>query len=81
MEHSQPEGAAVARENRVSRGPRRTVADGEIPVIDLSKAGGGRESWDRPRIVVYLWAGCELLFVTNAWQPSSSTQLSSAATP
>lgn len=41
------------------------------PVIDLSKAPGHRESWDRPRAVVYCWALCELLFVTSAWQPSS----------
>lgn len=41
------------------------------PVIDLSKAPGHRESWDRPRTVVFSWALFELLFVTSAWQPSS----------
>ncbi|MDN3311633.1 acetyltransferase [Microbacterium oryzae] len=47
----------------------------EIPVIDLSKAPGERASWDRPRWVVYLWGVCELLFVTNAWQISSSLRV------
>ncbi|MCR2808898.1 MULTISPECIES: acetyltransferase [unclassified Microbacterium] len=46
-----------------------------IPVIDLSKAPGERASWDRPIWVVYLWAVCELLFVTNAWQISSSLRI------
>lgn len=45
-------------------------SDGE-PVINLADAPGERTSWDRPRIVVYLWALVELLFVTNAWQISS----------
>ena len=43
----------------------------DIPVIDLSKAPGERAAWDRPAWVVYLWAVCELLFVTNPWQISS----------
>ena len=47
----------------------------EVPVIDLSKAPGERASWDRPAWVVYLWAICELLFVTNAWQISSSLRV------
>lgn len=42
-----------------------------VPVIPLREAPGERASWDRPRIVVYLWAIFELLFVTNAWQISS----------
>lgn len=42
-----------------------------FPVLDLSQAPGGRESWDRPRVVVYAWTLFELLFVTSAWQPSS----------
>lgn len=42
-----------------------------IPVIDLSKAPGEGAAWDRPRIVIYLWAICELLVVTNPWQISS----------
>lgn len=40
-------------------------------VIDLSRAPGSGEAWDRPRAVVYLWSACELLFVTNPWQISS----------
>ncbi|MDN4641332.1 acetyltransferase [Agreia sp. PsM10] len=47
----------------------------EAPVIDLSKAPGERAAWDRPRIVVYLWAVAELIFVTNAWQISSSLRV------
>jgi putative colanic acid biosynthesis acetyltransferase WcaF len=44
----------------------------EAPVIDLSQAPGERAAWDRPAWVVYSWAICELLFVTNPWQISSS---------
>lgn len=47
----------------------------EVPVIDLSKAPGERAAWDRPAWVVYLWAVCELLFVTNPWQISSSLRI------
>lgn len=47
----------------------------DVPVIDLSKAPGERTAWDRPRWVVYVWAVCELLFVTNAWQISSSLRV------
>ena len=43
----------------------------DIPVIDLSKAPGERAAWDQPAWKVYLWAVCELLFVTNPWQISS----------
>jgi putative colanic acid biosynthesis acetyltransferase WcaF len=42
-----------------------------IPVIDLSKAPGEHAAWDRPKMVIYLWAVVELLFITNAWQISS----------
>ena len=45
--------------------------DAPVPVIDLSKAPGKREAWDRPTWVVYLWALCELVFVTNPFQISS----------
>jgi putative colanic acid biosynthesis acetyltransferase WcaF len=38
--------------------------DEPVRVIDLSKAPGEREAWDRPSGVVYLWALCELVFVT-----------------
>lgn len=44
---------------------------GDVPVIDLSKAPGERAAWDQPRWKIYLWAVCEMLFVTNAWQISS----------
>lgn len=47
----------------------------DIPVIDLSKAPGERAAWDRPAWVVYLWAVCELLFVTNPWQVSSRLRI------
>ncbi|TFB77215.1 acetyltransferase [Cryobacterium flavum] len=47
----------------------------EVPVIDLSKAPGRGEAWDRSRAIVYLWAVCELLFVTNAWQVSSTIRV------
>ncbi len=47
----------------------------DIPVIDLSKAPGERAAWDRPAWVVYLWAVCELLFVTNPWQISSRLRI------
>ena len=44
-------------------------------VIDLSKAPGEREAWDRPAWVVYLWALCELVFVTNPFQASSQLRV------
>lgn len=47
----------------------------DIPVIDLSQAPGERAAWDRPAWVVYLWAVCELLFVTNPWQISSGLRI------
>lgn len=48
----------------------------QIPrVIDLSKAPGERQAWDRPRFVVYLWALVELLLVTNPLQISSSLRV------
>lgn len=47
----------------------------DIPVIDLSKAPGERAAWDRPAWQVYLWAACELLFVTNPWQISSGLRV------
>ncbi|TFC33838.1 acetyltransferase [Cryobacterium sp. TMT2-14] len=42
-----------------------------VPVINLEDAPGERTAWDRPRLYVYLWAICELLFVYNPWQISS----------
>lgn len=47
----------------------------EIPVVDLSDRPGTRESWDRSALQVYLWAICELLFVYNPWQISSSIRV------
>jgi putative colanic acid biosynthesis acetyltransferase WcaF len=47
----------------------------DIPVIDLSKAPGERAAWDQPTWKVYLWAVCELLFVTNPWQISSGLRV------
>jgi putative colanic acid biosynthesis acetyltransferase WcaF len=47
----------------------------DIPVIDLSKAPGERAAWDQPNWKVYLWAVCELLFVTNPWQISSGLRV------
>jgi len=47
----------------------------EVPVISLRAAPGERASWGRPSWVVYLWGACELLFVTNPWQISSSLRV------
>ena len=47
----------------------------DIPVIDLSKAPGERAAWGQPAWKVYLWAACELLFVTNPWQISSGLRV------
>lgn len=47
----------------------------DIPVIDLSKAPGEKAAWDQPRLKIYLWAICELLFVTNPWQISSGIRV------
>lgn len=46
-----------------------------VRVIDLSKAPGKREAWGRPSWVVYLWALCELAFVTNPLQVSSTLRV------
>lgn len=46
-----------------------------VRVISLGAAPGEHAAWDRPRSVIYLWALCELLFVTNAWQVSSSLRV------
>jgi putative colanic acid biosynthesis acetyltransferase WcaF len=43
----------------------------DVPVIDLSRAPGARESWDAPVWKVLLWAVAELLLVSNHWQISS----------
>jgi putative colanic acid biosynthesis acetyltransferase WcaF len=49
--------------------------DEPVRVIDLSKAPGERDAWDRPSWVVYLWALCELAFVTNPFQISSGLRV------
>lgn len=49
--------------------------DDSIPVIPLAAAPGERAAWDRPRWIVYLWAVCERLFVTNSWQISSGLRV------
>jgi putative colanic acid biosynthesis acetyltransferase WcaF len=46
-----------------------------VPVIDLSVAPGERSVWGRPTWFVYLWAVCELLFVANPWQVSSTIRV------
>jgi len=42
-----------------------------VPVISLADAPGEKAAWDRPMVLVYLWAVFERLFVTNSWQISS----------
>lgn len=44
---------------------------GNVHIVNLSLAPGERETWDRSRLVVYLWGVVELLFVTNPLQISS----------
>lgn len=41
------------------------------PVIDLSRAPGRHESWDRPAPIVYLWGLVELAVLRNPLQVSS----------
>lgn len=47
----------------------------DIPVIPLRDAPGEKAAWDRPKIVVYLWAIFERLLVTNSWQISSGLRV------
>lgn len=56
-------------------GETSALDDSTTPVIDLSRAPGERQSWDRPAIIVYLWGVFELLFVTNPWQISSGVRV------
>ena len=51
------------------------VEQNDIPVIDLSLAPGERQAWGRPRLFVYLWGACELLFIYNPWQISSGLRV------
>jgi putative colanic acid biosynthesis acetyltransferase WcaF len=60
-------------------GSRMSRYDPHLPqvrVISLARAPGEREAWDRPKLVVYGWAICELVFVTNPWQISSKLRVS-----
>lgn len=59
-------------------GPRDVypmTMDEPVRVIDLSKAPGARQAWDRPRWIVYLWALFELAFITNPFQISSGLRV------
>lgn len=51
------------------------ATDESVRVIDLSKVPGKREAWDRPSWVIYLWALCELLLITNPFQISSGLRV------
>lgn len=46
-----------------------------VPVINLAEAPGQRESWDKPRVVHYLWAAVEIVILYNPWQISSSLRV------
>ncbi|WP_233563782.1 LbetaH domain-containing protein [Cryobacterium tepidiphilum] len=43
-------------------------------MINLAAAPGEHSAWDRPKLVVYLWAVVELVLVTNPWQISSAVR-------
>lgn len=49
-----------------------TFSDGFVPLRD---APGARAAWGAPAWKVYLWTVVELIFVTNAWQPSSALRV------
>lgn len=46
-----------------------------MKIINLRKAPGAREAWDRPKPVIYSWALLETILVRSAWQPSSSIRV------
>ena len=48
-----------------------SLAESDVPVIDLSQAPGEGEAWNRPKWMIYLWSATELVLVTNPWQISS----------
>lgn len=54
---------------------KRIGPDNVVPTIDLRTAPGARDTWDRPRALVYLWSIAELLLVTNPWQVSSQVRV------
>src|SRR5262245_6899781 len=71
-----PRSPASSRpEQEVSVDQSTVYDDTTIPVIDLSKAPGERQAWDRSALTVYLWAIAELIFVTNPWQISSGLRV------
>lgn len=45
------------------------------PPINLAKAPGSRDSWDRGVLAVLTWAFTELLLVRNPWQLSSRVRI------
>ncbi len=47
----------------------------DVPVIDLSKAPGAGEAWDRPAAVIALWMLAETVLVSNPLQISSSLRV------
>jgi putative colanic acid biosynthesis acetyltransferase WcaF len=51
------------------------LSDSGITVIPLKDAPGERSTWDRSKFVVYAWAACEILFIHNPWQISSSIRV------
>jgi len=58
-----------------SVGLKETNRPASVRVINLAEAPGEKAAWDKPKAQVYLWAIVELLFVTNAWQISSSLRI------
>lgn len=56
-------------------GLKETNRPASVRVINLAEAPGEKAAWDKPKAQVYLWAIVELLFVTNAWQISSSLRI------
>ncbi len=44
-------------------------------MISLAAAPGEHFAWDRPKLLIYMWAVIELLFVTNPWQISSGLRV------
>lgn len=47
------------------------MSDDRVPVIDLSRAPGAGEAWDRGAATIALWMVVEALLVTNPLQVSS----------
>lgn len=47
----------------------------DVPVIDLSRAPGERQAWDRPLGTILLWSLAEVVLVTNPLQVSSALRV------